>query len=227
MKPGRPRSKIQVDETDEVKQFFRRDTAFRSSSNLDMSLRRQTQRYDPYAFIDQMATPFEVPLDAAKKGQKRNGDNGGLADQRPMPHCKACTDFKTWMQLTAHPRRNMSREERERKECPLDSELLGRNTWAFLHTMAAYYPEQPSAEQQSNMTQFISLFSQFYPCHKCASHLREDLKTNIPDVRSNTKLSQWFCELHNSVNVRLGKVEFDCSKVLERWRDGWEDKSCD
>jgi len=181
------------------------------------------ERYDPYAFLDQMATPFEAPGDPKKKinGMKKPEPDGTL------PHCKACTDFKTWMQLTANPRRHMSREEREEKECPLDSELLGRNTWSFLHTMAAYYPERPNPEQQTNMASFISLFSQFYPCHKCAAHLREELKTNKPDSSSNRNLSQWFCELHNNVNVRLGKPEFDCSKVLERWRDGWEDKSCD
>ena len=35
------------------------------------------------------------------------------------------------------------------------------------------------------------------------------------------------CEMHNRVNVKLGKPEFDCSKVFQRWRDGWEDGSCD
>ncbi|CAL1526319.1 unnamed protein product [Lymnaea stagnalis] len=197
----------------------------------------RANRYDPYSFLENMTIPF----DFAKIGKSKNqtvesqvvdessvvtgaGESGV---KKPMPHCKACTDFKTWMELTAHPRRNMSREEREQKECPPDSELLGRNTWAFLHTMAAYYPEKPTPEQQHNMKKFIALLSMFYPCHKCASHLREDLKTNIPETCSNIKLSDWFCKLHNSVNVRLGKVEFDCSKVLERWRDGWKDGTCD
>lgn len=33
--------------------------------------------------------------------------------------------------------------------------------------------------------------------------------------------------MHNEVNVRLGKDEFDCNNVSQRWRDGWNDKSCD
>ncbi len=53
------------------------------------------------------------------------------------------------------------------------------------------------------------------------------LKTNQPDASSRHNLSQWMCRLHNDINIRLGKPEFDCSKVDERWRDGWKDGSCD
>ena len=33
--------------------------------------------------------------------------------------------------------------------------------------------------------------------------------------------------MHNEVNRRIEKEEFDCSKVDERWRYGWKDGSCD
>jgi len=35
------------------------------------------------------------------------------------------------------------------------------------------------------------------------------------------------CEAHNMVNRKLEKPLFDCSKVNERWRDGWADGHCD
>lgn len=47
------------------------------------------------------------------------------------------------------------------------------------------------------------------------------------ETKSQESLSQWLCRIHNKVNLKLGKPEFDCSKVNERWRDGWLDGSCD
>lgn len=207
------------------KSITERETMLTDVQDYKWIMQRQVQTYDPYAFIKNMATPFDIPKDATK--EKTDDSNIGFAVTETLPHCKACTDFKTWMKLTANPKRKMSPEEREKKECPLDSKMLGRKTWGFLHTMAAYYPDEPTTQEQTTMANFIELFSQFYPCQKCAKHLREELKTNTPNTKSAEALSMWFCELHNKVNSRLGKAEFDCSKVLERWRDGWADGSCD
>ncbi|XP_029657903.1 FAD-linked sulfhydryl oxidase ALR [Octopus sinensis] len=145
-------------------------------------------------------------------------------DEKPSSKlCRACTDFKTWMK--AQPA--ITQVEKKPAECPLDKNELGSNTWSFLHTMAAYYPDKPTTQQQQDMHSFINIFAKFYPCDYCAEHLREDLKTNVPDTTSRHNLSQWFCHTHNRVNLLLGKPQFDCSKVDERWKDGWKDGSCD
>ncbi|GAB6030456.1 hypothetical protein CHUAL_007324 [Chamberlinius hualienensis] len=154
--------------------------------------------------------------------------------------CRACSDFKKWMKQEQNKSENnqakgenaivgvhQKPEQQFRTDCPLDKDELGNRTWSFLHTMAAYYPNEPSATHQNDMENFIHLFSKFYPCDVCAEDLREKLKTLPPKTGSQREFSQWMCQLHNKVNVSLGKQEFDCSLVNQRWRYGWKDGSCD
>lgn len=109
----------------------------------------------------------------------------------------------------------------------MDKEELGRSTWNLLHTIAATYPEKPSTTEMTNARTFITLLGSLYPCEHCAKDLADELKKDPPKVTSQHDFSQWLCQLHNKVNVKLGKPEFDCRNVNQRWRDGWLDGSCD
>jgi len=111
--------------------------------------------------------------------------------------------------------------------CPPDVEQLGRATWTFLHTTAAYYPDKPTPTQRANMLMLIRSLPVLYPCGWCADDLGGDIKMNPPDVSSRTALSLWLCERHNTVNEKLGKERFDCARVDERWKDGPSDGRCD
>jgi len=152
--------------------------------------------------------------------------------------CRTCTDFKTWaaIQKKAYDSEKSAGKQddkgeglasRRRDDCPLDKDELGSKTWAFLHTMAAYYPDKPTSVQRADMRTFFDVFSKFYPCNTCAEDLQLQLKKTPPETESQHRLSQWLCSVHNEVNVKLGKPIFDCSIVNQRWRDGWLDGSCD
>ncbi|XP_025060410.1 FAD-linked sulfhydryl oxidase ALR-like [Alligator sinensis] len=151
-------------------------------------------------------------------------------NQSRRKDCHTCKGSKKRKQEIGLRKRLGSSDKNRKKvqasECPLNTEELGRNVWAFLHTMAAYYPDEPSNDQQLDMTQFIDLLSKFYPCEKCAKNLRNRLNTKKPDTSSRKQLCQWLCLLHNEVNEMLGKPQFNCSHIDERWREGWEDGSC-
>ncbi|RZB41557.1 Evr1 Alr domain containing protein [Asbolus verrucosus] len=156
--------------------------------------------------------------------------------RRPSPldteKCRQCTSFSEYVKMAGRRTSDdeggvSSTTEPQRTDCPLDKEELGRASWGLLHTMAAKFPEKPSKTEQKNMTNFFHLFSKFYPCDYCAEDFRKELQSDPPQTSSQEALSQWLCRIHNRVNNKLGKDEFDCSKVNERWRDGWLDGSCD
>jgi len=158
--------------------------------------------------------------------------------------CRVCSEFKTWQkqekkslkkaaQSAQHEISNSAGKVLETVSqeltisCPPDSEQLGRATWTFLHTTAAYYPKKPSADDIKAAGSLFSSLSQLYPCSDCASHLREEMKRNPPQLNSRNELNEWLCRVHNEVNTRLQKPLFDCSKVLQRWKYGPPDGSCD
>merc|ERR1712060_752090 len=118
--------------------------------------------------------------------------------------------------------RMMKSSMKKSPNCPLNKAQLGKNTWSFLHTMAAYYPEKPTVNDQKDMSTFITTFSKFYPCKDCARDFRDDLEYFPPkeNVGSRVDLAKYFCMLHNRVNTKLGRDEFDCSiqSLDQRWK---------
>ncbi|GAA55264.1 FAD-linked sulfhydryl oxidase ALR [Clonorchis sinensis] len=151
-------------------------------------------------------------------------DDDDIFNPKSKAFCQACVDVSAFASLQSDPKWF---EKREKLGCPLDKLSLGRATWSLLHTMAAYYPEKPTAQQQKEMAGFIKGLSTFYPCLPCAIDFRKNLVLNPPELGSRQELSGWLCLQHNLVNKKCHKPLFDCSRVLERWRYGWADGSCD
>lgn len=97
---------------------------------------------------------------------------------------------------------------------------LGRASWKLFHTIMAQYPETPTKQEQTTLSNYIYLFSQVYPCGECAEHFQKLLAKFPPQVASRNTASQWACYVHNQVNERLGKEIFDCNNVGEHYKCG-------
>ena len=111
-------------------------------------------------------------------------------------------------------------------ECPLDREDLGHSTWGLLHTVAAYYPDAPGAEDVRRAGELVAGLAHLYPCTHCREDFRAEVARAPPRLQSRESFALWVCEQHNAVNEKLGKPAFRCSiKALdERWRKG--SKAC-
>ena len=104
--------------------------------------------------------------------------------------------------------------------CPPRSAELGRSSWTLLHSMAAWYPDDPTSQQRQRMANFMEALGDFYPCPWCADDFMTELHKTPPKVESRTDLCMWLCDQHNRVNLKLGKQLFDCNMkdLDERWR---------
>ena len=101
---------------------------------------------------------------------------------------------------------------------PLDINELGNATWGLLHTIAAYYPNEPSKTRKESTRSFLFLLAEIFPCRVCGEDWKNVLKKMPPVVESHPSFSQWLCRAHNDINIRLGKPEFPCNLVNRRWK---------
>ncbi|KAG6010789.1 hypothetical protein E4U21_004177 [Claviceps maximensis] len=90
---------------------------------------------------------------------------------------------------------------------------LGRATWKFLHTMVSRFPDKPSETDRKTLDSFFHLFGRLYPCGDCARHFRKMLTQFPPQTSSRNAAAGWLCSIHNVVNKRLDKPQFDCTKI--------------
>ena len=142
------------------------------------------------------------------------------------PVCKSKMDmFSSAMKVhtkSAASSMVKSRKDDDYLECPVDKDELGKQSWTLLHTMAAYFPEKPKAEQSLYAEVFLKSLAALYPCKVCAEHMRACISENPPDASSREALCLWLCQFHNQVNEVIGKPMFSCNiaSLDKRWKHG-------
>lgn len=117
---------------------------------------------------------------------------------------------------------------------------LGRAAWKVLHTTFARFPESPTEEEQEALRSYVHLFQRLYPWYvlhhvahtkvmrktnrdcsgECAEHFGQVLAKYPPQVSSRTAAAMWGCYVHNIVNKRLKKPEFNCADIGDAYDCG-------
>jgi hypothetical protein len=92
-------------------------------------------------------------------------------------------------------------------------EIWGKHVWFSIHFIALAYPSTPTYEQRENYKQFYENLWKVLPCKKCSEHYRENIKKMPLEggdrdyLENNKTLFRWTVQLHNIVNVSLGKPQ--------------------
>ncbi|KAH9385493.1 mitochondrial FAD-linked sulfhydryl oxidase [Nematocida major] len=97
-----------------------------------------------------------------------------------------------------------------------EKKTMGRATWHLLHTIAKYYPRNPTPQEKKAASGLIESLSILYPCPPCASSIAHFHSSKLLNVESQPLFALSLCEFHNFVNLKIGKPLVDCHSYIEK-----------
>src|ERR1700730_14209529 len=99
-----------------------------------------------------------------------------------FPSCRSCNSFADFTSQTKTITKSTTGHSHVATSpppaCPPDVEELGRSSWTLLHSITASYPVSPTLTEQSQVRQFMGLFSKLYPCWVCAEDFQDFMAKN-------------------------------------------------
>ncbi len=81
---------------------------------------------------------------------------------------------------------------------------------------AVAYPDIPDQDTQDQAIKFFSNLCVFMQCKDCRLHWADTITQNPPTVNSKADLVQWLFNVHNTVNKKLGTLEFTKEQLFKK-----------
>ena len=103
----------------------------------------------------------------------------------------------------------------------MDPEIWGPGTWLFIHSIAINYPEVPNSMERKDMYNFFTTLAQVIPCTKCKDNYIKHLNM-LPlssHLDNRNDLFNWTVEMHNMVNLELGKPVISTDEAIKIYKD--------
>ena len=102
----------------------------------------------------------------------------------------------------------------------MDPKIWGPFLWYILHIMSFNYPLQPSYADKRIYHDFYVNFKDLIPCSTCQKHYRQHLHSNpiSPALDSRADLVKWVIQMHNLVNISLGKPTMTVEEVFTAYQ---------
>ena len=88
--------------------------------------------------------------------------------------------------------------------------------WMTIHIVALGYSSKPSYTEKRSAKQFFESLANLIPCPVCREHYKQHITQNplTPHLDSRTDLFKWTVDLHNAVNMSLGKTKWTVEEAL-------------
>ena len=94
--------------------------------------------------------------------------------------------------------------------------IWGPYIWIFLHCFTIRIKDEFFNEEKNNIIKYISQVCDNLPCPQCSIHAIQYLKKHkFALIKTKQDLIQIIFNLHNDVNKRTNKPEFEFSKLHE------------
>lgn len=103
----------------------------------------------------------------------------------------------------------------------MSPDVWGPIFWNTMHIVSLGYNLEPSKKEQDDAVKFYKSLETMLPCGICRSHYSEFLREMPVEhaVGSRDDLIYWVFQLHNKVNVNLGKREFTFDEYIQSMRN--------
>lgn len=89
----------------------------------------------------------------------------------------------------------------------MNPSVWGPHFWFILHLVSFHYPDPPNTFDKESIKSFYHSVKEILPCAKCRKHYKTYLSQYPiePNLDRRIDLIKWVIQIHNFVNVRLGK----------------------
>lgn len=100
--------------------------------------------------------------------------------------------------------------------------IWGRDMWRTIHFVALGYPvREPDPETIKAYQAYFQVMGSVLPCARCSVHYAEYISTHPvgPSLNARSDLFRWTVDLHNDVNINLGREVWTYEHAYEVYSD--------
>lgn len=94
----------------------------------------------------------------------------------------------------------------------------GPRQWYWYHRMSYNAPEKCSLPVQKDYLESLVLMTKLLPCMDCYDHFNKICQNKKIDFNTRENMIDWFIDVHNQVNKRLGKPNFSRENANELYQ---------